>query len=174
MFEEQFLKGKIRDINDYPKPGIIFRDITTLIKDGRAFAMCVDQLAEKLSNKRIDYVVGIEARGFIFGSALAFKLNKGFIPVRKKGKLPFDTVSKEYDLEYASATIEIHKDAIEQGARVVMVDDLLATGGTAKAAAELIGELGATVEAIAFIVELEDLKGREKLSDYEIISLIKY
>jgi len=174
MFDEQFLKGKIRAINDYPKKGIVFRDITTLIKDDTAFMMCIDQLAEELKGRNIDYVVGVEARGFIFGAALAYKMGKGFVPVRKKGKLPYDTVSKEYDLEYASATIEMHKDSIGRGSGVVLIDDLLATGGTAKAAADLISEIGGKVEAIAFIVELEGLKGREKLSSYKIISLIKY
>jgi adenine phosphoribosyltransferase len=174
MFDEQFLRGKIRAINDYPKKGIVFRDITTLIKDGAAFRMCIDQLAKELEGKNIDYVVGVEARGFIFGAALAYKMGKGFVPVRKKGKLPYDTVSKEYDLEYASATIEMHKDSIEKDSSVVLIDDLLATGGTAKAAADLISEIGGKVEAIAFIVELTDLNGKEKLSNYDVMSLIKY
>jgi adenine phosphoribosyltransferase len=173
VFDEEFIKRRIRVINDYPKEGIVFRDITTLLKNKRAFKMCINQLA-KLAGKDFDYVVGIEARGFILGSALAYKLGKGFIPIRKKGKLPFSTVSKDYKLEYGSATIEMHSDAIKKGEKVLIVDDLLATGGTAKAAAELIAESGGEVESIIFLVELSELGGRNVLKDYNTISLIKY
>jgi adenine phosphoribosyltransferase len=174
VFDERSIKSKIRDINDYPKKGIIFRDITTLIKDKEAFRICIDQLAEEVKDKNVDYILGIEARGFIFGSALAYRLGKGFIIVRKKGKLPYGTVSKDYALEYGNETIEIHKDSIEKGKNVLIVDDLLATGGTAKAVAELVEELGGKVAGIAFIVELTGLKGRDKLKDFDIISLAKY
>ncbi|MGD0728668.1 MAG: adenine phosphoribosyltransferase [Candidatus Micrarchaeaceae archaeon] len=172
--QDEYIKSKIRDIPDYPKKGILFKDITPLLKDPDAFAVCMEELASKLDGKSIDYIVGIEARGFIIGSALAYLLKKGFIPIRKEGKLPAQVVKKEYTLEYGTSTIEIHKDAIEKGSNVVIVDDLLATGGTAKAAADLLTEIGANITAIAFVVELSFLNGREKLSDYEIMSLIKY
>jgi adenine phosphoribosyltransferase len=174
MFDEKLIRSKIRSINDYPKKGIVFRDITPLIKDDKAFRQCIDQMAELLDGKKIDYIVGIEARGFVFGSALAYKLNKGFIPVRKKGKLPYKVISRDYDLEYGSATLEIHEDAIERGSSIVIVDDLLATGGTARAVAELIEQIGAKVAAMEFLVELMDLKGKEKLSNYDVISVLKY
>lgn len=174
MLNEKELKQRIRDIANYPKKGIMFRDITTLIKDKHAFKDAIDQLSYKIIDKKIDYIVGVEARGFIVGSALAYKLNKGFIPVRKKGKLPHKTVSRNYALEYGNATLEIHEDALEKGSRVIIADDLLATGGTAKATAELIEQLGGKVAAYAFLVELIDLKGKEKLKDYDVISLLKY
>lgn len=168
------LKERIRDINDYPKKGIVFRDITPLIKDKDAFKSCIEEMARLVDKKNIDYVAGIEARGFIFGSALAYRLGKGFVLVRKRGKLPHKIISKNYELEYGSETLEIHKDAIEKGSNVLIADDLLATGGTAKAVAELIEEVGGNVAAIEFLVELTDLKGRAKLSNYDVISLLKY
>jgi len=174
MFDEQSAKKNIRDIVDYPKKGIVFRDITTLIKDKDSFKMCIDEMALRAAGKNIDYIVGIEARGFVTGSALAYKIGKGFIPIRKKGKLPHKTISADYALEYGNATIEIHEDAFEKGSNILITDDLLATGGTAKAAAQLVEQLGGKVVAIAFFVELLDLKGREKLSNYDVISLIKY
>jgi len=172
--DEEFLKSRIRDIKDYPKKGIIFRDITPLIQDREAFRMCIDELAGRIKHLDIDYIVGIEARGFIIGSALAYKLNKGFVLIRKKGKLPHHTVSKDYDLEYGSERIEMHRDSIEPGRRIFIVDDLLATGGTAKAAIELAKELGAEIEGVGFLIELSDLKGRERLDCTRIISLISY
>lgn len=174
MFDEQSAKRRIRDIADYPKKGIIFRDITTLLKDKDSFKACIDELAARANGKDIDYIVGIEARGFVTGSALAHKIGKGFIPIRKKGKLPHKTISRDYALEYGNATLEMHEDAFEKGSNILITDDLLATGGTAKAAAELVEQLGGKVAGIAFLVELEDLKGREKLSNYDVISLIKY
>jgi adenine phosphoribosyltransferase len=174
MFDESSMKSRIRSIPNYPKKGIMFYDITTLLKDADAFAKCIDHIAQILDGRKIDYIVGIDARGFIIGAALAYKLKKGFIPIRKKGKLPHKTVSKSYDLEYGTDTIEMHIDAVEKGDNVVVVDDLLATGGTAKAAAELVTGAGANIISLIFLVELKDLKGREKLQDYNIISLIKY
>ena len=174
MFSESAVKARIRAINGYPKKGILFMDITTLIKDAGAFQECINELAGRLASINIEYIVGIEARGFITGSALAYKMNKGFIPVRKKGKLPYETIGMEYVLEYGTDTIEMHRDALESGSNIVIADDLLATGGTAKAVSELVEKAGGTVSAFAFIVELEDLKGREKINDYKIISLVKY
>ncbi len=173
-FDQQYVKERIRSMNDYPKKGIVFRDITTLIKDAKGFRMCIDKLSELLNGKEIDYIVGIEARGFVFGSALAYKLGKGFVLVRKKGRLPHATISKEYELEYGNAAVEIHKDSIERGSNVVIADDLLATGGTAKAVAELVSEIGGNVVELVFLVELEALNGRSKLSGYDVTSLIKY
>lgn len=168
------LDEHIRDIPDFPKQGIIFKDITTLLKHKDAFKHAVDKLTEKYKNKKIDLVVAVEARGFIFGSAVAYKLGAGFIPVRKKGKLPHKTKSVTYDLEYGTDTLEIHHDAINSGDKVLIVDDLLATGGTVKAVTELIRQMGGEIVGIAFLIELEFLKGKEKLKDYPIFSLIKY
>ena len=173
MFDEKYVKSLIRDIPDYPKKGIMFRDITTLIGDPAGLSMCIDRLAE-LAPEGADYVVGIEARGFIFGAALAYKLGKGFIPIRKKGKLPYNTVAKDYGLEYGTDRVEMHSDALENGSNVVIVDDLLATGGTAKAAAELVADLGGTVSAMEFVVELGGLQGRTSLPRQNVISLVKY
>lgn len=173
-FDLQYVKERIRRIDDYPKKGIVFRDITTLIKDAKGFGMCIGRLSELLNGKEIDYIAGIEARGFVFGSALAYNLNKGFVPVRKKGKLPHETISKEYELEYGSAAVEIHKDSIERGSNVVIADDLLATGGTARAVADLVGEIGGNVVELVFLVELEALNGRSRLSGYDVTSLVKY
>ena len=168
------LKAQIRNIPDFPKPGILFRDITTLLKDKRAFKLAVDTLAKKYKNKKIDLVVAVEARGFILGGAIAHKLGAGFVPVRKKGKLPAKANAVTYDLEYGSDTLEIHHDAISRENRVLIVDDLLATGGTVKAVTDLVKQLEGKIVGIAFLIELLDLKGRDKLKDYPLFSLIKY
>jgi adenine phosphoribosyltransferase len=168
------LKNSIRSIPDFPKPGITFRDITTLMGNDRAFAEANKRLYEHYKNANIDKVVGIDARGFIFGAVLAQNLKVGFIPVRKKGKLPFKTISKKYDLEYGNAELELHCDAIKQGERVVVVDDLIATGGTVAAAISLVEQLGGVVVECAFVVELPELKGRETLSNYKVFALIEF
>jgi len=168
------LSSHIRTVPDFPKPGIDFKDITTLLKDGNALRRSVDELAEKFADKKIDKIVGIESRGFIFGTALAYKWNVGFIPVRKPGKLPAATISQEYELEYGTDKIEIHKDAISPADKILIVDDLLATGGTAAATVELVKELGGDIQGIGFLIELTFLNGRQKLGDYEVISLIEY
>ncbi len=168
------MKEIIRDIPDFPKPGILFKDITPLLKDAPAFRRAVDVMAEELRKKKIDFIVGIESRGFIFSPVLAYKLNAGFVPVRKKGKLPFLTHQAAYALEYGEAILEIHRDALAPNSRVAIVDDLLATGGTALAAARLVEKLGAKVEKISFLIELVFLKGRRKLSGYDVFSLIQY
>jgi adenine phosphoribosyltransferase len=168
------IKSIIRDIPDFPKPGIVFKDITTLLQNPDAFRYAVDHLAKEIEKVDVDYVVGIESRGFIFSPILAYKLKAGFVPVRKKGKLPFRTEQVAYDLEYGNAVLEIHQDAIPAGARVAIIDDLLATGGTAMAAANLVEKLGAKVVKIAFVIELAFLNGRDKLSPYSISSLIQY
>lgn len=170
----EHLKQLIRDIPDFPIPGIIFKDITTLIKNPEAFGEVIDRLADEFINDEIDVVVAIESRGFIFGAPLAYELGAGFVPVRKFGKLPAETVTKEYALEYGTNTLEMHMDAIEPGQRVLVVDDLLATGGTARATAELVESLGGQVVALAFVVELTFLAGREKLEGYRVVSLIQY
>lgn len=171
---QSVIGSRIRAIPNYPKPGITFRDITPLLKDGDAFSKSIDMLADSISDYRFDYISGIEARGFIIASALAYKLGKGFIPIRKKGKLPFDKIGKTYTLEYGAETIEMHKDSVEKGSNVLVVDDLLATGGTASTAADLITSLGANVAGFAFIVELSALKGRLRLGSHRISSLIIY
>src|SRR5512138_3473343 len=168
------LKSLIRGVPDFPKPGILFYDITTLLKDKVGFAKLIDALSEYYLNKDVDVVMGIEARGFIFGPALAYRLNAGFVPVRKPKKLPAETVKWTYDLEYGSDTLEIHKDAIKPSQRVVIVDDLLATGGTAAATAALAKSLGADICGLGFVVELDFLNGREKLSQYDVFSLLHY
>jgi adenine phosphoribosyltransferase len=168
------LNDYIRDIPDFPKEGIIFKDISPLLGNAAALTASIDQLAEKLAGKQIDAVAGVEARGFIFGPLLAQRLGVGFVPVRKPGKLPAATVSKSYDLEYGQATIEIHTDAIKPGARVLVVDDLLATGGTAVAACSLLEELGGEIVACAFVVELSFLPGRAALEGHDVVSLIQY
>jgi adenine phosphoribosyltransferase len=168
------LKKLIREVPDFPKPGILFYDVTTLLKDKLGFAMLIDALTERFLNKDIDLILGIEARGFIFGPALAYRLNAGFIPVRKPKKLPAETVKVTYDLEYGQDTLEMHKDAIKPGQRIVIVDDLLATGGTAQATAKLAKSLGADICGLGFVVELDFLKGRDKLKEYDVVSLLHY
>ena len=168
------LAKTIRSIPDFPKPGILFRDITTLLKDKRAFKKTVGLLAKEFKHKKIDYVVGVEARGFILGGAIAEKIGVGFVPVRKKGKLPWKTKSVTYELEYGTDTLEVHEDALEPGCRVLIVDDLLATGGTVHAVAQLVEAQKAKIVGIAFVIELVDLKGREKLKKYPILSLIEF
>lgn len=168
------LKALIRTIPDFPKPGILFYDITTLLKDPKGFAMLIDALAQYYMEKEIDLVLGIEARGFIFGPALAYRLNAGFVPVRKPRKLPGPTARVTYDLEYGSDTLEIHQDAIEPGQRVVVVDDLLATGGTMEATTRLVQQLGGTIAGLGFAVELDFLKGRDRLQEYDVFSLLHY
>lgn len=168
------LAKSIRSIPDFPKPGILFRDITTLLQDKKAFKKAVDALAKKFSKEKIDYVAGVEARGFIFGGALATKLNVGFIPVRKKGKLPWKTKGVTYNLEYGTDTLEIHADALKPKDSVLIADDLLATGGTVRAVADLIEAQGAKISGCAFVIELVDLKGRDKLKKYPLVSLVKF
>jgi adenine phosphoribosyltransferase len=168
------LKNLIREVPDFPKKGILFYDITTLLKDKLGFATLIDALSENYIGKEIDLVLGMEARGFIFGPALSYRLNAGFVPVRKPGKLPAETVKISYELEYGSNALEIHKDAIVKGQRVLIVDDLLATGGTAAATAELVRNLGGEIAGLAFVVELDFLKGREKLASYDVFSLLHY
>ena len=168
------LREKVRVIEDFPKEGISFKDITTLISDGEALKEAVDKMAEFFKDKNIDLVVGPEARGFIFGVPVAYARGAGFVPVRKPGKLPADTVKVEYDLEYGSDILEIHKDAIKPGLRVAIVDDLLATGGTIAAVTKLVEQVGGEVVGLSFAIELEELKGREKLKDYDVMSLLKY
>ncbi len=168
------LKTIIRDIHDFPKEGIVFKDITPILQDPAALRASMDQMQDKLEGIDFDLVVGPESRGFIFGVPMAYNMNKGFIPVRKAGKLPFQTSKKEYDLEYGSAVIEIHVDAIKPGQKVIIVDDLLATGGTSKAMVELIEEMGGEVVAMLYLIELEFLKGRDVLQGYKVESLMKY
>lgn len=168
------LKEKIRVIEDFPKKGISFKDITTLIKDGQAFREAIKSMAELIRHKEVDLITGPEARGFIIGAPLAYELGVGFVPTRKNGKLPGKTLQAEYKLEYGSDIIEMHVDAIKPGQKVVVADDLLATGGTILSTIELVEKLGGQVSAVVFLIELEDLKGREQLSDYEVFSLVKY
>ena len=164
----------IRDVKDFPKEGILFKDITTLLQDGEGLAASIDQMAEKIEGVDFDLVVGPEARGFIFGVPIAYKLKKGFVPVRKPGKLPYQCVNQSYDLEYGSSTIEMHIDAIQKGQKVVIVDDLLATGGTTKAMIDLIEKMGGVVAKVVFLIELEELNGRELLKGYDIESILQY
>ncbi len=172
---KSYVESKIRDIVDFPKKGIVFRDITTAVKDARALREIIDFLTEQYKDKKIDYVVGIESRGFIFGSALAYNLGAGLVLIRKPGKLPAETISQSYELEYGTDKIEMHKDAIEPGKNVLIIDDLLATGGTVDASIKLLKQTGANIVSAAFVIELSDLKGRERLSeDIEVVSMIKY
>jgi len=168
------LKSLIREVPDFPKPGINFYDITTLLKDPQGFRDTVDALAQQFEGQKVDSVIGIEARGFIFAPALAYHLGAGFVPVRKPKKLPAECASVSYDLEYGQDTLQIHRDAIGDGHRVLIADDLLATGGTARAVVDLVEQLGGIVVGLVFVVELEFLPGREKLAGYEVKSLIKY
>jgi adenine phosphoribosyltransferase len=164
----------IRDIPDFPKKGILFKDITTLLKDAGAFKQSIDQLTDMVKVHAPDKVIGMESRGFIFAAPIAYQLNAGFVPVRKLGKLPGEVISTEYDLEYGTNTLELHSDAIAPGDRVLIVDDLLATGGTVSATIQLVERLQGNVVAIAFLVELEALNGRDRLQEYEVISLLKF
>src|SRR3974390_3197220 len=168
------LKNLIREVPDFPKPGILFYDITTLLKDRQGFARLIDALTDYYITQDIDLVLGIEARGFIFGPALAYRLNAGFVPVRKPRKLPAPVAGVTYDLEYGSDTLEIHMDAIQPGQRVVLVDDLLATGGTMEATVKLVKQLGGEITGLAFAVELDFLKGRDRFKEYDVFSLLHY
>ncbi len=168
------LATTIRSVPDFPVEGILFYDITTLLKNPIALKHCMDQLSARYQDQNVDVVVGMESRGFIFGAPLAYQLGVGFVPIRKPGKLPADSISESYELEYGSNTLEIHVDAVENGQRVLVVDDLLATGGTAKASCNLVEKLGGQVVEVAFVIELNFLNGREKLKDYEVFSLLQY
>jgi adenine phosphoribosyltransferase len=168
------LKKLIREVPDFPKKGILFYDITTLLKDKTGLATLIDKLSEHYISHDIDLVLGMEARGFIFAPALAYRLNAGFVPVRKPGKLPSECVRYDYTLEYGTNTLEVHKDAIQKGQRVLIVDDLLATGGTAEATAKLAESLGAKIAGLGFVVELTFLNGRDKLKNYDVMSLLRY
>ena len=168
------LKKRIREIPDFPKAGILFRDITPLLSDGRAFHQAIDFIGERYLDRQVDIVVGIEARGFIMGSALAYKLGAGNVLVRKQGKLPYKTNRSTYALEYGTDTLEIHQDSIRPGQRVVLADDLLATGGTISAAADLVRQLGGEIVELAFLIELTELKGRERLKGLPVFSLLQY
>jgi adenine phosphoribosyltransferase len=169
-----FLKAKIRHVPDFPKVGILFYDVTTLLQDATGFRAAIDAVAAPFKNQSIDIVVGIESRGFIFGAPVADRIGAGFAPVRKPGKLPSNTVRETYALEYGSDALEIHNDAVKEGQRVLIVDDLLATGGTARATADLVRRLGGRVHALAFLIELQALNGREKLANESIHSVLKY
>jgi adenine phosphoribosyltransferase len=168
------LRKMIRNIPDFPKPGIVFRDITTLLKEPEAYRAVIDHLCDRYKDSRLEAIVGIESRGFIFGGALADRLGIGFIPARKPGKLPAETVSESYDLEYGTATLEIHRDAIKKGARILVIDDLLATGGTLEATCKLIERLGGEVAGIWVMIELTFLNGARKLTKYPLYSLLQY
>lgn len=168
------LAKMIRDVPDFPKEGIVFKDITTLIKDPEAFKRVVDLLTEHYRGRQIDLVVAVEARGYIFGAPVAYKLGVGFVPVRKVGKLPAETVRAEYELEYGTDAVEMHRDAIEPGQRVLIIDDLIATGGSAAATAQLVETLGGEVVSIAFLIELTFLKGVDKLKEYDVFTMIEY
>ena len=168
------IEDYVISIPDFPEPGIIFRDVTSILQDADGLHLAIDLMQEKLKDVDFDVVVGPESRGFIFGVPVAYANGKGFVPVRKKGKLPCETISQDYELEYGTATIEMHKDAIVPGQKVVIVDDLIATGGTTEAIIKLIEQLGGEVVKIIFLIELEGLKGREKLSGYDVDAVIKY
>lgn len=168
------LKEKIRVIEGFPKPGISFKDITTLLQDPAAFHYAIKQIAQFCRERAVDIVVGVESRGFILGAPLAYELGLGFVLIRKRGKLPGEVLSVEYELEYGVDALEIHKDAIKPGMKVVLVDDLLATGGTIGAAARLVEQVGAEITGLAFLIELEALKGRENLKGYDVFTLVKY
>ena len=168
------LKNYIRNIQDYPKEGILFRDITTLLKDKDAFKFAIDSMAKQVEDKKIDYIVGAESRGFLIGSALAYRLNCGFVPVRKKGKLPCKTISEEYALEYGTDSLYMHEDAINKGANVLIVDDLIATGGTALAMMKMVERLGGNIVGSSFFIELKELNGRKDIGKYPVNVLIEY
>jgi adenine phosphoribosyltransferase len=168
------LKDYIRNIPDFPEKGIIFRDVTSVLQDADGLQLAIDELVKRLEGVEFDVIAGAESRGFLFGMPLSYLLHKPFVPIRKKGKLPCETIEKTYDLEYGTATIEIHKDAIKKGERVVLIDDLIATGGTIKAAAELVEELGGEVVKALFLIELTELNGREVLKDYDVDSIVQF
>lgn len=168
------LKRYIRDVRDFPTPGILFKDITPLLKEPDAFSYVVDQLADRYSGRPIDVIAAVEARGFLFGAPLAYKMGKLLVPVRKEGKLPAESLRTEYSLEYGSSVVEMHKDGIQAGQGVLIVDDLLATGGTLAAAVRLVEEAGARVESIALVIELGELSGRKRLEGYDVFSLLQY
>ncbi len=168
------LKNFIRHVQDFPKKGIGFKDITTLLKEGKEFANVIDIISERFGNNKIDSVLGVEARGFIFAGAVAYKMNIGMIPVRKPGKLPAETIKEEYQLEYGTDAVEMHSDAVKKGDRILVIDDLLATGGTVKATCNLIEKAGGIVEGVAFLIELDFLNGREKIKDYDIFSILHF
>lgn len=173
LFDEPLVRKSISDVPDYPVKGVDFKDITPLLKDPMLFGSCIGELSKRISGKGVDYVAGIEARGFIIGSALAAELGKGFIPIRKDGRLPRSSVEARYEFEYGNGIVEMHSDAIADGERVVIADDLLATGGTAGAAAKLVEKLGGSVTAFLFIIEIDTLKGRSRLNG-EVVSLVRY
>ena len=168
------LKALVRDVPDFPKPGIVFKDITPLLADPNAFSTAIDLIVVHFGRGSVDKVVGIEARGFILASPVAYHFGAGFVPVRKEGKLPYESVHEEYELEYGTATLEVHQDAFRPAERVLVVDDVLATGGTAKATANLVERTGAKVVGMAFLIELDFLKGRDRLGGYDLLSLITY
>ena len=168
------LEDYVRSIPDFPEPGIIFRDVTSVLQDADGLRLAIDSIQEELKDVDVDVIVGTESRGFIFGVPVAYNLHKPFVPVRKKGKLPCKTISMDYDLEYGSATIEMHQDSIRPGQKVAIIDDLIATGGTVEAAAKMIESLGGQVVKIVFLMELAGLKGRERLKKYDVSSVIRY
>ncbi|MCI0338907.1 MAG: adenine phosphoribosyltransferase [Acidobacteria bacterium] len=172
--EEQSLKNLIREIPDFPKPGILFYDITTLLKDAHGLRTVIDRITDNFRDMKVETVIGIEARGFIFAPAIAYHLGAGFVPVRKPKRLPSQVESYSYDLEYGKDTLEIHRDAVGEGHNVIIADDLLATGGTAEAVVRLVEKLGGKVVGLSFVIELEFLKGRERLAGYDVFSLLKY
>ena len=171
---QNYVESKVRDIVDFPKKGIIFRDITTAVKDAKAMKFMIDFLTEQYAGKKIDYVAGVESRGFIFGSALAYNLGAGFVMIRKPGKLPANVISQEYELEYGTDKIEMHADAVEEGKNVLVIDDLLATGGTIKATINLIEKLGGIVVGICAVIELVDLNPRKLFEGYDVFTLLEY
>ena len=168
------IEDYVRSIPDFPEPGIIFRDITSVLQDADGLQLAIDSMQDCLKDTDVDVIVGTESRGFIFGVPIAYNLHKPFVPVRKKGKRPCETVSRSYDLEYGSATIEMHKDSIKPGKKVAIIDDLIATGGTVEAAIKLVEELGGEVVKVVFLMELAGLKGRERLAGYDVASVIRY
>ena len=170
----EYIKSKVRSIPNWPIKGVIFRDITTLLQDPKAFKEISSIFYSRYAHQKVDKIVGIDARGFLFGAVLAYKLGIGFIPVRKKGKLPYKTVGESYTLEYGEETVEIHEDAIQQGERIVIVDDLMATGGTISAAVNLVEKLGGDIMECAFVIELPDLKGRQKIANQTIYSILEF
>ncbi len=174
MADADWLRGRVRDIPDFPSPGIVFRDLTPLLGDVEAFRFTVDAIADAFAGRRVDKVVGIEARGFILAGPVAYRLGAGFVPVRKPGKLPWRTESEDYALEYGVDQLELHSDGVAPGEQVLIVDDVIATGGTARATVRLVEKLGATVAGLGFVVELTYLGGREKLDGYDIVSLVAY